>query len=107
MEFKEVPGFTSLITDLLSDEEYQGLQKELIENPEKGDLIKATGGARKVRYGIQGRGKRGGIRVIYYYPVANTIHMIAVYPKNKQENLTPEQEQKVAAIVSAIKEGWL
>lgn len=65
MEFIETPTFTRLITSLLTDDEYGGLQVDLAENPELGDLIKGGGGIRKVRCAVQGRGKSGGVRVIY------------------------------------------
>ena len=65
MEFIETPTFTRQVQELLSDEEYRGLQNTLAENPESGDLIKAGGGIRKVRHAVQGRGKSGGVRAIY------------------------------------------
>jgi mRNA-degrading endonuclease RelE of RelBE toxin-antitoxin system len=67
MEFIETPTFTRLITSLLPDDEYRLLQTELVENPEKGALIKNGGGIRKVRFAAQSKGKSGGIRVIYYW----------------------------------------
>lgn len=60
MEFIETPTFTRMITVLLSDDEYTGLQNELVENPERGDIIKGGGGIRKLRYAAHGRGKSGG-----------------------------------------------
>ncbi|MDO8789797.1 MAG: hypothetical protein Q7J42_17110 [Sulfuritalea sp.] len=74
MEFIETPTFTRLITSLLSDDEFRELQNEIVEDPERGDLIKGGGGIRKLRYGLQGRGKSGGIRVIYYWVKDN--HLI-------------------------------
>ena len=67
MEFIETPTFTRLVTALLSDEEYRALQNELLEDPERGDLIQGGGGIRKLRFALRGRGKRGGVRVIYYW----------------------------------------
>ena len=66
MLFIETPTFTRLITALLSDDEYAGLQVELAADPERGDLIRGGGGIRKIRYAVRGRGKSGGIRAIYY-----------------------------------------
>ena len=57
------------MTDVLSDDEYAKLQDALIKDPEAGDLIFGSGGVRKLRWSVTGRGKRGGIRVIYYAPV--------------------------------------
>lgn len=67
MEFIETPTFTRQVTHLLSDEEYRQLQNTLVEDPECGDLIKGGGGIRKVRHAVQGRGKSGGVRAIYYW----------------------------------------
>lgn len=67
MLFIETPVFTRLITAILSDEEYKNLQTILAINPLAGDLIPGGRGIRKIRWGIPGRGKSGGIRVIYYF----------------------------------------
>lgn len=89
MEFIETPTFTRLIVELLSDDEYQALQIALLENPQLGDLIKDGGGIRKVRHATQGRGKSGGIRVIYYWIRADhLIYMLLAYPKSRKETLT-------------------
>lgn len=102
MEFIETPVFTKLITALLSDEEYTGLQKLLIENPERGDLIRGGGGIRKVRYGRQGTGKSSGIRVIYYWlSEDHQIYMLVAYPKSKKDNLTPDE---IAVLCELVKE---
>ena len=61
MEFIETPTFTRMVTALLSDDEYRHLQNELVEDPERGDIIKGGGGIRKLRYAAQGRGKSGGV----------------------------------------------
>lgn len=67
MRFVETPVFTRAVTSLLSDEEYRQLQLALLIRPEQGALIRGSGGLRKLRWGAQGRGKRGGVRVIYYW----------------------------------------
>jgi hypothetical protein len=67
MVFVETPTFTRQVTELLSDEEYRALQNTLVEDPEHGDLIKGGGGIRKVRHALQGRGRSGGARAIYYW----------------------------------------
>ena len=68
MEFIETPTFTRQILALLPDDDYRGLQNELMEDPERGDIIKGGGGVRKVRYAAKGHGKRGG-NVDFVFPL--------------------------------------
>jgi mRNA-degrading endonuclease RelE of RelBE toxin-antitoxin system len=103
--FKEMSHFSRDAVDLLSDFEFALLQRDLTLNPEKGELIQHTGGARKVRIGLSGRGKRGGGRVIYYYQVGSVIHLLLVYPKNAQEDLSSDQTKWVKSMVDLIKQG--
>ena len=63
--FVETPLFTRLIQEYLSDGEYMELQSALAENPEAGRIIKGSGGIRKLRWAVSGKGKRGGLRIIY------------------------------------------
>ncbi len=92
MEFIETPTFTRQILALLPDDDYRGLQNELMENPERGDIIKGGGGVRKVRYAAMGHGKRGGIRVIYYWLRDDgQIYMLLAYPKSEKDNLTAKE----------------
>jgi hypothetical protein len=96
----ETRVFTRLIAGLMSDEEYRGLQTELIARPHAGAIISGGGGIRKVRWAVQGRGKSGGVRVIYYWATAyDTILMLLVYPKNEQDNLTDEQTRALSTLV--------
>lgn len=92
MEFIETPTFTRMVTTLLSDDEYRELQTELVENPQRGDLIKGGGGIRKLRFALQGCGKSGGVRVIYYWVKDDhLIYMLVVYPKSRKDNLTDKE----------------
>lgn len=85
MEFIETQTFTRLITDLLTDEQYTGLQNILVADPERGDLIKGGGGIRKLRYALAGVGKSGGVRAIYYWLREDQqIYMLLIYPKTKK-----------------------
>jgi hypothetical protein len=88
MEFIETSVFTRQITELLTDAEYKQLQHELLLNPLVGDLIKHSGGLRKLRCKAKGKGKRGGIRVIYYYLTEDEkIFMLYAYSKSRKDDL--------------------
>ena len=92
MEIIETRIFTQKICQLLNDEEYKELQNYLVENPNRGDLIKGSGGLRKLRWKLPNTGKSGGLRNIYYhYEERHQIYMIYVYQKNKMSDLTPSQ----------------
>jgi len=88
----------------LGDEELRQLEHRLLNDPDAGDVIPGLSGARKVRISLEGRGKSGGGRVIYVdIVVKKRIHLVLAYPKNVQDNLTPEQMRIVRKIVEAIK----
>ena len=92
--------FTSLISQLMEDEQYRELQLALVENPILGSLIPGSGGLRKIRWKLPGTGKRGGVRVIYYRAAsADQIRMLYVCAKNRQVNLTREQLKQLRQIV--------
>ncbi|OQA19279.1 MAG: Toxin HigB-2 [bacterium ADurb.Bin363] len=76
--------FTKLIKELMSDDEYRKLQIALILRPEQGTLTRKSGGLRKIRWAMKGTGKKGGIRLIYYWDKANeTFYMLFIYPKTR------------------------
>lgn len=80
--FLETPIFTRQIKVLVEDEAYRELQLRLAANPEAGDLIPRSGGLRKIRMALPGRGKRGGARVIYYWVTAQSqIYMLLAMPR--------------------------
>ena len=88
LTFVETTLFTSLVGQYLSDDEYAALQQALTANPEAGDLIEGTGGLRKVRWGLSGRGKSGGMRVITYCILPDgEIWLLMAYTKAKFDNL--------------------
>ncbi|MEO6697392.1 MAG: ATP-binding protein [Gammaproteobacteria bacterium] len=102
MEFIETRTFTRMVTSLLSDDEYRELQNELLDDPERGDIIKGGGGIRKLRYAVPGRGKSGGLRVIYYWVKDNhQIYMLVVYPKSRKDNLS---DKETAVLRNYVKE---
>ena len=79
--------------ELLSDEDYAALQQHVVVQPNAGDVTAGTGKLRKIRWTIQGRGKRGGARVIYYHVVSqDQIRMILVYRKGANDDLTPKEK---------------
>ena len=100
MRFVETPIFTKVITRLLDDESYRGLQAALMLRPEQGPLIRSGGGVRKVRWARPGAGKRSGLRVIYYWAAAErAFYMLYAYSKNEQGDLTPAQTRQLGQLV--------
>jgi hypothetical protein len=96
----ETPVFTRQIRDLVDDEEYRLLRARLLANPDAGDLIPRSGGLRKIRDGIAGRGKRGGARVICYWVTAKAqMYRLVAYAKNVQDDLTEDQLRVMRALV--------
>lgn len=88
--FVELPPFTKALPVYLSDDEFSGLQAYLISHPTAGDLIAQSGGCRKLRWQRPGRGKRGGLRVIYYAQLADRrIVLITLYGKSDTDNIAP------------------
>jgi mRNA-degrading endonuclease RelE of RelBE toxin-antitoxin system len=88
MEFIESPLFSKLISNYLNNDEYAALQWELVLHPETGDLIPGSGGLRKMRWGSKGHGKRGGVRIIYYFKHnQGKIWLLTLYAKNEAANI--------------------
>jgi mRNA-degrading endonuclease RelE of RelBE toxin-antitoxin system len=99
MRFVETPIFTKIITRL-DDEAYRSLQIALMLRPEQGPIIRGTGGLRKVRWAKPGSGKRGGLRLIYYWaPNERAFYMLYAYSKNEQGDLTPAQARRLGQFV--------
>lgn len=103
--FIETQYFTRLINELLSDDAQKTMMSELIENPEKGQLIQGTGGCRKLRVADakRNKGKRGGIRVIYYYTMQDKIYFLDAFGKNEASDLSPKQKTILKAVVKELK----
>jgi len=90
LTFIELPTFASVRDKYLDDEEFADLQTFLIEQPEAGDVIPGSGGCRKLRWSTAGRGKRGGIRVIYFLRlVGGEIVLVTLYAKNVRSMIEP------------------
>jgi hypothetical protein len=100
MEFIETPIFTKAVLNLLPDEHYRKLQAHLTEHPDDGAMIQDAGGLRKIRWAVKKQGKRGGVRVIYYWVLnLDLIYMIYVYSKTDQDDLTSRQLKTLRKIV--------
>lgn len=100
MQFVETPVFTKAVTALLDEERYRALQLALALRPEQGDVIRSSGGLRKLRWGLAGLGKRAGIRVIYYWDApTRTFYMLYVYTKQEQGDLTFQQIKVLSRLV--------
>jgi len=102
--FIELPPFERLRSTYLDDEAYRALQNELLENPLAGDVIEGTGGLRKLRRPDprRGKGKRGGLRVIYYWWLGGAqFWLFTVYDKDQADDLTAEQKLVVKRLLIA------
>jgi len=92
----ETPEFIQAATKLLSEREHSDLIDFLARNPAAGDLIPGTGGVRKLRWGLEGRGKRGGARVIYFYhDVDMPIIVLTAYAKNQRDDLSQQDRNEM------------
>jgi hypothetical protein len=102
MEFVEAPAFTRGVAGYLADEAYRELQDQLATHPEMGDLMPGTGGFRKLRWtdARRGKGRRGGLRIIYYYfPADQQIWLMTLYDKDEAADLAPREKR---ALKSAL-----
>ena len=94
--FIETKLFSRLLGEYLSDDDYARLQGALIEAPEHGAVVPGSGGVRKLRWAQPGRGKRGGVRVIYYAKTREgVIWMLTIYAKNEEENIPAHVLRKI------------
>lgn len=101
MIFREFGTFTSRLGDYMDDEEYRQLQNFLLVDPLAGDLVPGTGGVRKLRWAGSGRGKRGGLRVLYYLAAGRSVFlMIYIYAKSEQKDLRPEQKRALRHLLA-------
>ena len=100
MELIETPIFTKQVRTAFPDDEYRELQLYLVLRPDVGDLIPGSGGLRKMRWRLTGRGKRGGARVIYFWKsAAGKLYLLYLYAKNERDDLSPVQLRVLRALV--------
>jgi len=89
MIFIETPIFTKRVAECICDEDYHSLQVHLVEHPDAGELVRGSGGIRKIRCAASGRGKRGGARTLYYWDVPDKIYMISAISKTNWRTSRP------------------
>ncbi|MBW3554817.1 MAG: type II toxin-antitoxin system RelE/ParE family toxin [Gemmatimonadetes bacterium] len=104
LEFVWLPVFERSARKLLTEEDRRALEALLCEDPEAGDVIRGTGGFRKLRFPLTGRGKRGGARVIYFLDErCERVYMILVYAKGVRENLSRAEMNELARLARELK----
>lgn len=104
MEFIEAPAFTRYISEYLDDDEFRQLQSQLANNPELGDRMPGTGGLRKLRWADprRGKGRRGGLRIIYYYFLADPqIWLMTLYDKDESSDLTQKLKKEFKSAIDS------
>jgi hypothetical protein len=100
MRFIETPTFTRVVVECLDDEAYRSLQLALLLRPEAGRVIRGSGGLRKLRWSLEGKGKRGGCRIIYYWDEpSETYYMLYAYSKSERDDLTASQLRILSRLV--------
>ena len=106
MVFVELSPFVAFRSEYWTDEDLRALQSFLVVSPHADDLIRGGAGLRKLRWSAQGRGKRGGARVIYYWHAPkHCIYLIYGYVKSKREDLTAQQLKVLAELMKDVKNG--
>lgn len=102
--FVELPLFRSKWDGFgLNDEDLRRLQMELLEDPKVGDVMKGTGGVRKMRFAFEHQGKSGGVRVIYVdFEVYEKIYLLTAYTKNEKENLTKDERNEIKKLITVL-----
>lgn len=104
----EVPEYIRRSEKLLTEEERRDIVDYLATNPKAGDIMEGTGGVRKLRWGRQGRGKSGGVRVIYYvHSELMPLYLLTLFAKNERANLTKAERNELAGLVDILVSAWL
>ena len=104
ISFVETSKFTTLITELVADDEYADFQKILARSPAKGAILAGCGGVRKVRMAAKGKGTSGGARVLYLYlPNRSLIYLLYLFTKGDAENISAEGKKAVRQLAEQIK----
>lgn len=104
IEFIETPMFTRQIKQIATDDELKELQKALIGSPDKGDIIRQTGGLRKIRMATGMQGKSGSARVIYFLATEEIIYLVMAYPKSTKDSLTDAEKADLKKLTKLLKD---
>ena len=100
MVFIETSLFTKLLSSYLSDDDYRGLQSYLLQKPDAGDIVRGSGGVRKIRWAPQGKGKSGGVRVMYYWKKSDhEIWMLTIYSKSERATISGHQLKQISEAI--------
>ncbi|MDP2154363.1 MAG: type II toxin-antitoxin system RelE/ParE family toxin [Sulfuricella sp.] len=104
----ELPEYIRRAEKLLSDAERRDVVDYLAIHPKAGDVMEGTGGIRKLRWGRGGRGKSGGVRVVYYFhSEAMPLYLLSLFAKNEQANLNKAERNELAVLVDILVSVWL
>jgi len=100
----ETPLFVRQADEVWGETEREAFISFIAWNPDAGDIVPETGGVRKIRWNRPGTGKRGGVRVIYFYHRADRpLYLLMVYAKARKENLSPDEKRAVRRLVSELR----
>jgi hypothetical protein len=104
----ELPEYLRTASKLLADDERRAIVDHLAASPAAGDLIAGTGGVRKLRWTRDGRGKSGGVRVIYcFHSAAMPLYLLTMFAKNERANLSKAERNALSGLVDVLVEIWL
>lgn len=106
IHFVRLATYDKAAKGLLSDEEERALENEIAQNPKVAPVITQTGGVRKIRIALQGRGKSGGARVLYLHiPAVEFVYLLFAYPENVIDNITAAEKKIIRALAATLKAG--
>jgi len=104
----ELPEYIRRADKLLTEAQRRGVIDHLAAHPKAGDLLEGTGGIRKLRWGRDGRGKSGGVRVIYYFhSEAMPLYLLTLFAKNERANLSKAERNALAELVDVLQAAWI
>ena len=99
----QLPKFKAEATELIGTDGIEALAVYLLDHPDAGDVIPGSGGVRKLRWAVKGKGKRGGARIIYMYVViAARVYLIRCYAKNVKADLTADEKKELRQIAAHL-----